>query len=191
MWRFVSSGNSNGNPLLETTNAHIGRQYWEFDPTAGTPEERAEVDKLRNAFTDNRLNKRDSDDALLRLQVQKRVLEAKIEIPAEPLSQETAVPKERLGRHLEAAVQFFECLQQQDGHWPGDYGGPMFLLPGYVITAYMTKTLDTVFPEEAKIEVVRYLKNHQNEDGGFGLHIEGHSSMFGTSLKSDGTPCLF
>ena len=32
-------------------------------------------------------------------------------------------------------------------------------------------------------ESIRYVKNHQNEDGGFGLHIEGPSCMFETSLK--------
>ena len=31
--------------------------------------------------------------------------------------------------------------------------------------------------------MLRYLKNHQNPDGGIGLHIEGHSTMFGTSLN--------
>jgi hypothetical protein len=31
--------------------------------------------------------------------------------------------------------------------------------------------------------MTRYLLNHQNPDGGFGLHIEGHSTMFGTALR--------
>ena len=31
--------------------------------------------------------------------------------------------------------------------------------------------------------MVRYLRNHQNEDGGYGLHIEGSSTMFGTALS--------
>ncbi len=31
-------------------------------------------------------------------------------------------------------------------------------------------------------EMVRYLRNHQNADGGYGLHIEGTSTMFGTAL---------
>ena len=34
-----------------------------------------------------------------------------------------------------------------------------------------------------KTEMVRYLRNHANADGGFGLHIEGTSTMFGTSLS--------
>ena len=35
-------------------------------------------------------------------------------------------------------------------------------------------------------EMVRYLANHQNEDGGYGLHIEGSSTMFGTVLRCGG-----
>lgn len=31
--------------------------------------------------------------------------------------------------------------------------------------------------------MVRYLRNHQNADGGYGLHIEGTSTMFGTALS--------
>jgi cycloartenol synthase len=43
--------------------------------------------------------------------------------------------------------------------------------------------LDHVLSEPHKIEMRRYLRNHQNEDGGFGLHIEGQSTMFGTVLS--------
>ena len=34
-----------------------------------------------------------------------------------------------------------------------------------------------------RTELVRYLRNHQNADGGYGLHIEGTSTMFGTALS--------
>lgn len=74
------------------------------------------------------------------------------------------------------------CWQDEDGHWGGDYGGPMFLLPGLVIACYISNVLDQVFPEPSKKELFRYLHAHQNEDGGWGLHIEGHSTMFGTVL---------
>lgn len=40
-----------------------------------------------------------------------------------------------------------------------------------------------VFTPQHKAEALRYLTNHQNADGGFGLHIEGESTMFGTGLK--------
>ncbi|CAI9102494.1 OLC1v1000775C1 [Oldenlandia corymbosa var. corymbosa] len=41
---------------------------------------------------------------------------------------------------------------------------------------------DEVLTEEHKIEIRRYFYNHQNADGGWGLHIEGHSVMFCTVL---------
>lgn len=30
-------------------------------------------------------------------------------------------------------------LQCEDGHWAGDYGGPMFLMPGLIFACYITK----------------------------------------------------
>lgn len=95
----------------------------------------------------------------------------------------TQATPERVEEHLKGAISFYECLQQDDGHWPGDYGGPMFLMPGLIIALYTTGDLNRVLGPEAQGEIVRYLRNHQNEDGGFGLHIEGHSTMFGTVLR--------
>ncbi|PIN04945.1 Oxidosqualene-lanosterol cyclase [Handroanthus impetiginosus] len=43
--------------------------------------------------------------------------------------------------------------------------------------------LNTILPEEHQKEIRRYLYNHQNVDGGWGLHIEGRSSMFCTALN--------
>ncbi|XP_055801671.1 beta-amyrin synthase isoform X3 [Solanum dulcamara] len=48
---------------------------------------------------------------------------------------------------------------------------------------YITGHLNTVFPAEHRKEILRYIYCHQNEDGGWGLHIEGHSTMFCTSLS--------
>ncbi|CAF3944138.1 unnamed protein product, partial [Rotaria sp. Silwood1] len=31
------------------------------------------------------------------------------------------------------AINYYSSLQVEDGHWPGDYGGPMFLLLGAYI----------------------------------------------------------
>lgn len=57
----------------------------------------------------------------------------------------------------------------------------MFLLPGLVITWYVTKT---AIADPIATEISRYLFSRQNrEDGGWGLHIEGDSSVFGTSLN--------
>jgi prenyltransferase beta subunit len=93
--------------------------------------------------------------------------------------------------HVESGIAFHSMLQMDDGHFPGDYGGPMFLMPGMLISCYVTGVLNTVFTPQHKSEMIRYIKNHQNEDGGFGLHIEGHSTMFGTGLRSALPPALF
>ncbi|KAJ3225057.1 Lanosterol synthase (Oxidosqualene--lanosterol cyclase) [Clydaea vesicula] len=77
--------------------------------------------------------------------------------------------------------KFFSKLQTDDGHWAGEYGGPMFLLPGYVIAMYVT---NSPYPAGYQKEIIRYLKNRANrEDGGFGIHIEGVSTVFGTALN--------
>lgn len=78
------------------------------------------------------------------------------------------------------AVHFYAKLQAEDGHWPGDYGGPHFLLPGLVICSYVT---ESEFDERRAVLMKRYMLNHQNEDGGWGLHIEGKSTLFGTVLQ--------
>ena len=37
------------------------------------------------------------------------------------------------------AARFYCKLQAEDGHWAGDYGGPLFLMPG-MSTCYKTMT---------------------------------------------------
>src|SRR6185369_3810530 len=77
--------------------------------------------------------------------------------------------------------------QHADGSWHGDYGGPMFLLPLYVATCHVTG----LEPEPGvRQDMLRYLKAHQNADGGFGLHIEAKSSVFTTSLNYVGARLL-
>jgi squalene/oxidosqualene cyclase-like protein len=78
------------------------------------------------------------------------------------------------------AMSFYQMIQTSDGHWAGDYGGPMFLMPGLICTLYLTKV---PFPEGRKEGMVVYLKNHQQVDGGWGTHIENASTMFGTVLS--------
>lgn len=57
----------------------------------------------------------------------------------------------------------------------------MFLLPGLVIAWYVTKT---TVSEPIATEIKRYLFARQNpEDGGWGLHIEGTSTVFGTAMN--------
>lgn len=68
MWKLkIAQGG--GEEWLTTTNNHVGRQHWEFDPDAGTEEERAEIDKIRHHFKINRLEFKQSADLLMRMQV--------------------------------------------------------------------------------------------------------------------------
>lgn len=78
------------------------------------------------------------------------------------------------------ALEFYQMLQCEDGHWAGDYGGPMFLMPGLICVLYITKA---PFDQWKKDGMIEYLKNHQQVDGGWGTHIECASTMFGTVLS--------
>lgn len=42
------------------------------------------------------------------------------------------ITEEAIQTTMIRAVRFYGTIQAHDGHWPGDYAGPMFLLPGLV-----------------------------------------------------------
>ncbi|KAJ8094618.1 Lanosterol synthase (Oxidosqualene--lanosterol cyclase) [Marasmius tenuissimus] len=97
----------------------------------------------------------------------------------------TGLPKSAPADNAYAAAhkgfEFYKHLQDDDGHWPGEYGGTMFMLPAIVIGSYICG-MD--LKEEERFEMARYLVNLANpEDGGWGLHVEGESTVFGTGLN--------
>ena len=56
-----------------------------------------------------------------------------------------------------------------------------FLIPGLIIVHYITQT---PVPEPMRLELIRYLLNRAHaEDGGWGIHTEGISTVFGTALN--------
>ena len=83
------------------------------------------------------------------------------------------------------AASYLASIQSSDGHWANDYGGPNFLLPGLVFTKYILCGGDAakMFPKPHTREMIRYLRNTQNPDGGWGLNEQGLSSLFGTVLN--------
>lgn len=68
MWR-LKIGEGDGNPLLRTTNGHVGRGVWKFDPAADDPDEVAAVEAARRDFTSRRHRMKNSSDLLMRMQV--------------------------------------------------------------------------------------------------------------------------
>lgn len=79
-------------------------------------------------------------------------------------------------------VAFYSMLQTTDGHWAGDYGGPHFLLPGLVVAWYILGRPSNMISAEHGALMLHYLRVHQQEDGGWGTHIESPSTMFGTTM---------
>ena len=80
------------------------------------------------------------------------------------------------------ALAWYSVLQADDGHWAGDYGGPHFLLPGLVVVWYVTGALDTFLSPAQRAAMAHYLRVHQQLDGGWGMHIESPSTMFGSCM---------
>lgn len=67
MWKLKLS--EDNDRRIKSLNNHVGSQFWEFDPNLGTPEERAKVEIIRNEFTKNRFQVKQSSDILMTLQV--------------------------------------------------------------------------------------------------------------------------
>ncbi|KAF4404565.1 hypothetical protein G4B88_005951 [Cannabis sativa] len=166
MWKLkIADGGKD--PYIFSTNNFVGRQTWEFDPNAGTAEDRAAVEDARRNFFNNRHKVKPSSDLLWRAQIE----------DGEEISYEKATTA------LKRSVHFLSALQASDGHWPAENAGPLFFLPPLVMCLYITGHLNTIFTAEYRKEILRYIYYHQNKDGGWGLHIEGHSTMFCTSLN--------
>ncbi|KAG4113259.1 hypothetical protein ERO13_D13G211784v2 [Gossypium hirsutum] len=183
MWKLkVSQGDDEHG--LKSFNHHIGRQYWEFDPNLGTPQDRARVKLARNHFTSNRFRTKQSSDLLMRFQFAREnsSIGYETKVPLAKVNNSSGT-EETVKMALRRALGFYSTLQSHDGFWPADYGGPLFLLPGLVIGLFVTGALDIILPSQHRQEIRRYLYNHQNEDGGWGIHIEGDSTMFGTALS--------
>ncbi|KAJ6906963.1 cycloartenol synthase-like [Populus alba x Populus x berolinensis] len=186
MWKLTIGAesvhdNGQSSSWLKSVNNHLGRQVWEFCPQLGSPDELLQLQNARLSFQAQRFDKKHSADLLMRFQFEKE--NPCVNLPQIKVEDDEDVTEEAVTTTLRRAVSFYRKIQAHDGHWPGDYGGPMFLLPGLIITLSITGALNAVLSKEHQREMCRYLYNHQNRDGGWGLHIEGPSTMFGTCLN--------
>ncbi|XP_058004353.1 lupeol synthase-like [Hevea brasiliensis] len=180
MWRLKIAEGSKS-PYIYSTNNFLGRQTWEFDPDAGTPEERVEVEDARQNFWKNRFHVKSSSDLLWQFQFL-REKKFKQTIPQVKVEDGEEITSETATAALRRSVHLFSALQAGDGHWCAENGGLLFFLPPLVFSLYITGHLNDVFSAEHWKEMLRYIYCHQNEDGGWGIHIEGESTMFGTVL---------
>ena len=105
--------------------------------------------------------------------------------PEEIASMQTGASKKQTKTVMEAArqgVAFYSMLQTSDGHWAGDYGGPHFLMPGLIVAWYVMGKPKLMISPAQQALMLHYLRVHQQEDGGWGTHIESPSTMFGTVI---------
>ncbi|MFQ6644260.1 hypothetical protein Gotur_017304, partial [Gossypium turneri] len=104
-------------------------------------------------------------------------------IPQPKIEDGEEVTYEATTAAVKRSVHLFSALQSIHGHWPAENAGPMFYFPPLVMSLYITGHLNTIFSAEHRKEILRYIYCHQNEDGGWGLYIGGHSTMFCTALN--------
>jgi squalene/oxidosqualene cyclase-like protein len=82
----------------------------------------------------------------------------------------------------ELGSQFYQHVSNHEGCVPNDYSGPMFLLPGLIIACYICQDVKTLCVENRQA-FAKYIINHQQEDGGWGTHIDANSSNFSSVLN--------
>nr|XP_017234765.1 PREDICTED: dammarenediol II synthase-like isoform X1 [Daucus carota subsp. sativus]XP_017234838.1 PREDICTED: dammarenediol II synthase-like isoform X2 [Daucus carota subsp. sativus] len=182
MWKLkIAEG---AKPHLYSTNNFVGRQIWEFQPDAGTPEEHEEVEKAREIFKINcTKGVHACGDLLMRMQL---IKENGIDLLSQPpvrLGENEEVKYEAVTIAVKKAIHLNRAIQAQDGHWPAEHAGPMFFTPPLIIALYISGAINAVLTHEHRKEMIRYIYNHQNNDGGWGFYIEGHSTMIGTALS--------
>ncbi|AQK41043.1 Camelliol C synthase [Zea mays] len=185
MWRLKIG---EGGPWLKSGNGHIGRETWEFDEDFGSEADREAVDSAREEFSKNRLRMRHSSDLLARMQIAKEngfsldLHKTRDDDGRSPLLVATT-GSSTVSETLRKALDYFAAIQAHDGHWPGDFPGPLFTTATMITVLYVTGSLDSTLSSEHRREICRYLHNRQNADGGWGLHAEGESSMLSTALN--------
>lgn len=155
--------------LWELKTTEKGRQYWHFK---GNDEDEALIKEMEQSFVFDSSKNPNSADKIYRYNATKHSKFSDRENKSDFL--------DNVKSSTQQAINYYKELLTPNHFIPGDYGGPMFLLPGLIIVSYIT---NTPFSNAQKALMRAYIKNHQNEDGGWGLHIESESTMMGSSLN--------
>lgn len=169
-----------------------GRQVWHFsreaagrmrdasDPYWETPEGSALLQDMWNDFHMDRAVNANSADRVYRAQACKDNGFKPLNPSDIPAFDTQDVLLKDIFSSVFKGIHFYKHLLTPEGHIPGDYGGPMFLLPGLTIVSYVT---GNHLPAPHRLMIRRYMHNAVNSDGGWGLHIEDKSTMYGTVLQ--------
>ncbi len=162
-----------------------GRQIWAYKPLSTDLDNHLQnvseltdetIEHFKKDFKFDKRNNPNSADKVFR----GRALTEKTTTLTGQLPKTDNQARQQLIDPLVKGIEYFAKLQSDEGHWPGDYGGPMFLLPGLITASYIG---GKPFPKPHREMMKIYLFNHQNDDGGWGMHIEGDSTMFGTVMQ--------
>ncbi|KAG2664954.1 hypothetical protein I3760_16G106800 [Carya illinoinensis] len=179
MWKLKIA---EGGPGLFTTNNFIGREHWEFDLDAGTLDELAEIERVREEYKKNQFKNKQNSDLLMRMQLRKENRSGPIPPPVK-LQETEEITDETVTSSLRSALSSLSSLQAHDGHRPAEFTGPLFFLPPFVMALYITGDISRILSLNHRTEIIRYLYNIQNEDGGWGFHLASHSTMFDSGLN--------
>jgi cycloartenol synthase len=130
-----------------------GRQVWSFDKGCSADDDlRRELELARSEWESSSRITKHSSDVLLRLpKIHGKNLEKPKLNPGSSSASCLASESLSCARH---GINYYQHIQEDDGHWAGDYGGPMFLMPGLVISCYIS---NTPFAEEEKREMMRWV----------------------------------
>jgi hypothetical protein len=140
---------------LKLTGEAAGRQMWFSRGANYFPPEIYEFNPSKNP---------NASDLIFRRQRVRSWIESGKDVPSEA---KATTSKEAVRK----AVAFYQQIQADDGHWAGDYGGPLFLLPSLVAVWYITGKSSS-FLSRAHVHGLRhYLLCHQQTDGGWGTHV--------------------
>jgi cycloartenol synthase len=128
-----------------------GRQIWSFDKSASPDADLTQQLALsRSEWESGSRVTKHSSDVLLRLpKTHGKNLKKPKSLPGKSSAVGLASDALCAASH---GINYYQHIQEDDGHWAGDYGGPMFLMPGLVISCYIS---NTPFTEEEKQEMMR------------------------------------
>ncbi|KAF5962134.1 hypothetical protein HYC85_003343 [Camellia sinensis] len=116
MWKLkIAEGHG---PYLFSTNKYVGRQIWEFDPDAGSAEERAAVEEAREEykkkFKKDRPRALPCSDLLMRMQLKKENNNIDLSIPLVRLGEKEKVTYEAATIALRKAIRLNCAIQARD-----------------------------------------------------------------------------